>query len=948
MAKQRQYRGFISYSHAADQQLAERLQYALQQFAKPFYARRAFDIFRDQTDLGANPALWPRIADALDHSEYFLLLASPRAAQSKWVKREIDHWLARHGGRPERLLILWTDGNLAWGDGDFDWGATDALPHTLDWDPNNPAPRQLAGTFGEVPLYIDLRWTRAQKDLSERDPKFLDDVATIAAELHQTRKRDLIGRDVTEHARLKRIGAAAILALIALAITAAVFGVIARNQERIARTQAGIARDRQAEAERAAAVALSRQLAAQSAEDGERQYDLGLLLAVAADQVADTDQARAALFESLQRASYVSRFVASTGTLLNGVAFAPGGSHIVAGDTEGMLRLYDTSTAKETRPPIRAHDGGIDSIVSCGQRSLLFSTASDGRIRQWRLPDLVHAGDLGVPWHGHIGSLAVSPDCRWLAAASGGVRIADLSNGEWSDPVVPPRTDDSVTSLAFHPAGRVFAATYQRGDVELWDREMRTLLRRMRGHDTPYVEQTVPGTSTDRTDASVNAAAFSPDGATLATGGYDGRVVFWDWQSGTNIGSTSKMRGFVTTVTFSPDGTLFAATSGGVVRGFDTSGDAVTPAIAADTGHISGAAASAGPRLATVGWDGRVLLWDFRQWAVGRHFAMPEDEPAIGNIQQTMVRDVVASDERLAVTTSARHPLRLWDLENAARSRDLAVDAQPRSFAVHGTRVFFVDSMQRLMSLDLTNAAARPALVTNFGLQERIGHLRLNTGGTRVIAVTLRGTILDVALTGGPIARRAVPVVGGAGTVILSRDAGILASASDSEVAVTDVATGKELFRHAVEPTSIALAPHGGLLAVNRYQFTDMFDVRQRRLVRTINHVARATSHDLAFSPDGSTLVAVGGATTFWDVRSGVQLLELRHPANASGIARTFTADGKRYVEGHHDGSISVWDVDRSSWRRTACTIANRGFTMDELSRYGDIGAMRQTCSRVR
>jgi hypothetical protein len=49
------YDGFISYSHAADDLLAPRLQSGLQRFAKPWWKRRALRIFRDESSLSANP-----------------------------------------------------------------------------------------------------------------------------------------------------------------------------------------------------------------------------------------------------------------------------------------------------------------------------------------------------------------------------------------------------------------------------------------------------------------------------------------------------------------------------------------------------------------------------------------------------------------------------------------------------------------------------------------------------------------------------------------------------------------------------------------------------------------------------------------------------------------------------------------------------------------------------
>src|SRR5215211_5499578 len=86
------YDAFISYSHAADGQLAPALQAGLQRLAKPWYRLRALRVFRDDTGLAVNTALWGSIATALDASRYFVVLVSPEAAASPWVNREIEHW----------------------------------------------------------------------------------------------------------------------------------------------------------------------------------------------------------------------------------------------------------------------------------------------------------------------------------------------------------------------------------------------------------------------------------------------------------------------------------------------------------------------------------------------------------------------------------------------------------------------------------------------------------------------------------------------------------------------------------------------------------------------------------------------------------------------------------------------------------------------------------------
>ena len=106
----RKYRGFISYSHAADDRLAPALQSGLHRFAKLWYRLRAMRVFRDKTGLAVTPELWGSIQKALEDMDHFLLLASPQAAQSKWVEREVDWWLRNRSAT--HLLIVWTDGEL--------------------------------------------------------------------------------------------------------------------------------------------------------------------------------------------------------------------------------------------------------------------------------------------------------------------------------------------------------------------------------------------------------------------------------------------------------------------------------------------------------------------------------------------------------------------------------------------------------------------------------------------------------------------------------------------------------------------------------------------------------------------------------------------------------------------------------------------------------------------
>jgi WD40 repeat protein len=211
------YDGFISYSHAADDLLAPRLQAGLQRFAKPWWKRRALRIFRDESSLSANPHLWSSITAALDGSDWFVLLLSPEAAESPWVDNEVEYWLEHKD--PDRIIPVLTDGDFTWRDADF---ISDAAPPALQ------------GAFSDEPRWVDLRFARSDEQLDLKNPTFSAAVADIASPIRGVPKEELESEEVRQHRRTTRTAWAAGLLVAALAIAALVFGVRADQQAQLA------------------------------------------------------------------------------------------------------------------------------------------------------------------------------------------------------------------------------------------------------------------------------------------------------------------------------------------------------------------------------------------------------------------------------------------------------------------------------------------------------------------------------------------------------------------------------------------------------------------------------------------------------------------------------------------------------------------------------------------
>ncbi|MEV6636011.1 TIR domain-containing protein [Actinoplanes sp. NPDC051470] len=249
------FNGFISYSHAADGRLAPAVQRGLHRLAKPWHRRRALWIFRDQTGLSVTPALWTSIQTALDKSEYFVLMASPEAAQSPWVNREIEHWVAN---KPlDHILPVVTDGDWRWD------------PAAKDFDADSTSvPPALRGVFAEEPLYLDLRWARDDQHLSLRHSRFRDAIAQLAAPMHGVSKDDLEGEDVRQHRRAGRLRLSAVAMLLLLTVLASVTGMSAVQNAAQANASAVEARRQEKEA------TAQRGNAARFADEATRQEDL--------------------------------------------------------------------------------------------------------------------------------------------------------------------------------------------------------------------------------------------------------------------------------------------------------------------------------------------------------------------------------------------------------------------------------------------------------------------------------------------------------------------------------------------------------------------------------------------------------------------------------------------------------------------------------------------------
>lgn len=437
-----------------------------------------------------------------------------------------------------------------------------------------------------------------------------------------------------------------------------------------------------------------------------------------------------------------------------------------------------------------------------------------------------------------------------IALANHGVNLWEVCSGNLLRTV--EGNDYAIYSARLSADGQILAGCMAY-DARLWDATTGRLLHAFRGHMD-----------------SVLSVALTADGQTLASGSADKTIKLWDTRSGRLLRTLEGHSDVVRDVAVSRDGQIVASASvDKTVKLWDAQSGRLQHTLDSHSHWVYRVALSAdGQTIASSSADQTVKLW-----APGR---MSSSSMRQGHTD--WVKSVALSaDGQTLLSGSTDKTVRLWEVASGDCLRTfqghegwvvcVALSADGRTLASASWH-----NVIKLWNIDSTRA------VTLKSDRHKVSSVALSPDGRYLVC-------------------------SGFDTTIKLWNVSWLRALSWPRIARRLTATGKP---HWVN--SVALSSDAHTLAGAWENTIKLWDIRSRRLLRTIEGHAEAVS-EVALSADGQTVASssLDGTIRLWEARSGrlLRTLDSRHPNWA--LSMVLSADGQ-IVAASWGRVVELWD----------------------------------------
>ena len=510
------------------------------------------------------------------------------------------------------------------------------------------------------------------------------------------------------------------------------------------------------------------------------------------------------------------------------VAFSPDGNTLAVA-IKDEIHLWDLATGVK-KAPFLGHSESVTTIAFSPDGTMLASVGSDKRLKVWNVATARPKKNLSDYASG-IRYLIFSPDGKTLYTAGSGhsIRAWNIATGFANYAIYP----DSVYCIALSPDGKTLAGGGFQG-LHLWDAATGTYKAELGGH--------VQG---------IRSIAFSPDGTKIASGNLD-ELFIWDAESGERKMAIPGHTSHLYEIAFSPDNRTLVTGSYDKIKFWDTStGEHKTTFYPGRSVNKSMDFNPDGTVLASTMWSG-ISLWDVN---TGAPITVLRGSGG-GNRDRGSAYNSIAysPDGSLLAGANPDTTIQLW-YEGRARKGAL------------------------------------------LGHTDSVNSIDFNSNGRVLVSGSTDKTVRLWDVAGGTYIAIFKGHSDAVNCVAFSPDARLVASGSkDNTIIIWDVLTGKIKFRltgHIDEVLSVAFSPDGKTLASSGGTWEDstvrLWDVATGKEIATLTEHSFIVSN-VKFSPDGKTLASVSGDGTvlLWDYayfRDGEKETEhLAEDVNRDGV----------------------------------------------------------------
>ena len=460
-----------------------------------------------------------------------------------------------------------------------------------------------------------------------------------------------------------------------------------------------------------------------------------------------------------------------------------------------------------------------------------------------------------------------------------------------------------VASVSFSPDGKTIASGGWDNTVILWSPEGREINALYQDFKTPEGYSTM-----------VCSVSFSPDSETIATCG-DNTVKLWNRGNDKYITTLSGHSGDINCVCFSPDGQIIASASrDNTVKLWNSHGKELKTLTGHSRDVTSVSFSSDGQTIASSSYDGTVKLWNLD----GALMKSLEDSTDTLEHGTNTVYDICFSkDGKIIACASSDKTVKLWSCRDGRKIATLTGHTgRVNSVSISPNNQTIVSgSDDTTIKLWSSNGEE---IKTFRGHSAKVNSVNFSPDGQRIASASDDGTVKlwDCYSQERPTLAQSISDDSDTeiAKISFSPDSKIIAGINGNILKLWNINT-QEVENLNLESTltSISFSPDGqaiavgGLLPLKVYNFDS----------QNFTSIGLSKDNCVSFSPDGQ-MIASGcctsgsdGTIKLWS-RDGELLKTL--PANLSGIKCVvcFSPDGQMIASSGHDSdfTIKLWSRD--------------------------------------